>query len=230
MVKHSCCGDLEQARDRPRELLLFCPSLRCGGTRRRAGSVCCTQQTARAALGQHHWCWGRFPGFRQHRSGARWLSLLGLSSSEDQHLLIFRLHSFLLLLSYFTEKTAGVISIYLWTTSLFTVNTPLLPPQILCIVICSRGDAWPQQAVAPGTGKRRVGASPQRGEGPFLAASPGTGTGMSHGATDDNFPSIQLSDDQGSHSLPEKSAGLPCQRCQEIPWSSSQHSSFAATS
>lgn len=93
--------------------------------------------------------------------------------------------------------------------SLYIVKNPLLPSQILCITILRRGDAQLQQAIGPGSGKRLP--SPWRGEGPFLVTTPGMVTGMSHGATDDNFPSIQLSDNQGSHSLPEKMAGLPDQ-------------------
>lgn len=93
--------------------------------------------------------------------------------------------------------------------SLCTVKTPLLPLQILRITICGRGDARPLQA--PGSGKGRAVASPQRGEGLFLAATLGTVTGASHGATGDNFPSIQLSDGPGTQFMPREWAGLLCQ-------------------
>lgn len=108
------------------------------------------------------------------------------------------------------ENIAGMISIYLWTMSLYIVKTSLLPPQILRILVCSRGGAQPQQVIGPGCGKGQVAAPPWKYERRFQAASPGTVTSISHGATDDNFPSIQLSGNPGSHSLPEKRVGLPC--------------------
>lgn len=85
------------------------------------------------------------------------------------------------------ENIAGIISIYLWTMSLYTVKTSLLPPQILRIAIGSRGDARPQKVIGPGCGKGQVASPPWRDEGRFPAATPGTVTSISHGTISPQF-------------------------------------------